>query len=138
MLATRPRFGLGAEWLTACVFLVATVVVAVLVVRALRITPPTLARTAHPAVTASSIPPRAVSVPTLVLGVQEIRVGDSLSQATDRLAAAKVVMLKSTEDVGVLGHREARSYQLGATRFIVVMEPFERGGTPRVAAIYLE
>jgi len=31
-----------------------------------------------------------------------------------------------------------RRYQLGATRFIVVMEPFERGGAPRVAAIYLE
>ena len=138
MLATRPRFALGAEWLTACAFLVATIVVTVLVVRALRPAPPGFVRPAQPAATAMSVPPQAVSVPTLVLGVQEIRVGDSQSQAIDQLAAAKVVTLKSTEEVGLLGRREVRSYQLGATRFLVVIEPFERGGAPRVAAIYLE
>jgi len=137
MLATRPRFGLSAEWLTALAFLIATIVVGVLVVRTLSIAPPAHARVAPPAATAS-VPPQAVSVPTLVLGTQEVQVGDSLSQANERLSAANVVALTSTEEEGLLGRREVRRYKLGATRFIVVMEPFERGGAPRVAAIYLE
>jgi len=39
---------------------------------------------------------------------------------------------------GPLGAREIRSYQLAGTKFILVFEPFERRGEPRVAAIYLQ
>ena len=37
-----------------------------------------------------------------------------------------------------LGPREVRSYQLAGTTFILVLEPFERGGAQRVAGIYMQ
>jgi hypothetical protein len=38
---------------------------------------------------------------------------------------------------GTLGERLTRFYEYAGSKFIVVFEPFERGGEPRVAAIYL-
>ena len=40
-------------------------------------------------------------------------------------------------DRGTLGERLTRFYEYSGSRFIVVFEPFERNGEPRVAAIYL-
>ena len=45
---------------------------------------------------------------------------------------------KNAVETGPLGARDVRSYELGGTRFILVAEPFERGGEPRVSAIYLQ
>ncbi|PYQ72166.1 MAG: hypothetical protein DMG04_18595 [Acidobacteria bacterium] len=132
--ATRTRLSFTGEWLTAALFLAATLVVAVLVVRELRTAPPALA--SEPAPTATTVPPDAVSVPTLMLGTNEIRVGDLEADALARLDASVTLVKQSTER-GPLGARTVRSYQLSGTSFILVFEPFERRGTPRVAAIYL-
>ena len=40
-------------------------------------------------------------------------------------------------DRGTLGERLTRFYEYAGSRFILVFEPFERNGEPRVAAIYL-
>ena len=139
-MATRPRLGSSGEWLTAAVFLAATLLVGSLVVRELRGVPQAFLGPAEPpAVSASeAVPPEAVSVPALMLGAaNEIRVGDRADAAVSRLDAG-VVLVKTTVEGGPLGPREVRSYELSGTRFILVFEPFERRGEPRVAAIYLQ
>ena len=140
MLATRPRLSSSGEWLTAAAFLAATLLVGSLVVRELRGVPQAFSGpTEQPsAATSEAVPPEAVSVPALMLGAaNEIRVGDRADAAVSRLDAG-VVLVKTTVEGGPLGPREVRSYQLSGTRFILVFEPFERRGEPRVAAIYLQ
>jgi hypothetical protein len=137
--ATRTRLSFTGEWLTAALFLAATLVVVVLVVRELRTTPQGIAASPAPeaAPTATTIPADAVSVPTLMLGTKEIRVGDLEADALARLDA-QVRLVKQSTERGPLGERSVRWYQLSGTSFILVFEPFERRGTPRVAAIYLQ
>jgi hypothetical protein len=65
----------------------------------------------------------------------ELAVGDPIANAEAKLTGAAVADRRVEE--GPLGRREIRSYELGGTRFLVVMEPFERKGEVRVAAIYL-
>ena len=140
MLATRPRLSSSGEWLTAAVFLAATLLVGSLVVRELRGVPQAFSGPAEQpaASTSAAVPPEAVSVPALMLGAaNEIRVGDRADAAVSRLDAS-VVLVKKTVEAGPLGPREVRSYELSGTRFILVFEPFERRGEPRVAAIYLQ
>jgi len=139
MEVTRTPPSLSGDWLIAAALLGATFVVGVLVVRELRVVPRASAG-ASESVTATSIsvPSDAVSVPTLMLGAgNEIRVGDARAEALARLDAA-VTLVKQAEERGPLGAREIRAYQLAGTKFILVFEPFERRGAPRVAAIYLQ
>jgi hypothetical protein len=136
--ATRARLSFTGEWLTAALFLAATLVVALLVVRELRVAPPAIASSApEPATATAAVPPEAVSVPTLMLGTREIRVGDRASDAVAEIAVA-AALVKQTDERGPLGPRQVRSYQLAGTNFILVFEPFERRGELRVAAIYLQ
>jgi len=139
MDATRTRLSYAGDWLMACAFLVGTLLVALLIVRELRGAPGDRAD-AMPALSATSaaVPAEAVSVPTLMLGqAYELRVGDRAVDAIERLGP-KVTLLSKVTERGPLGDREVRSYQLAATRFIIVLEPFERAGEPRVAGIYLQ
>lgn len=138
MEATRTRFSFAGEWFTAAAFLAATVLVGALVVRELRVTPhPGGAAPAAPAAT-TAVPADAVSVPSLVLGEGvDIKVGDRAIDTISRLDAT-IVLKRQLRETGPLGPREIRSYELSGTRFILVLEPFERRGEPRVAAIYLE
>jgi hypothetical protein len=78
-------------------------------------------------------------VPVLTLGTSEIKVGDLMSAAVSRLAAAApgLQQVRRATERGPIGLREIRWYQLSGTSFIVVFEPFERRGEPRIAAIYL-
>jgi hypothetical protein len=139
MEATRPRPSLSGDWFIAAALLAATLLVGVLVVRELRGAPRTVAGAAEPATPADvAVPADAVSVPTLLLGVgNEIRVGDARAEALTRLDAS-VTLVSQAEERGPLGMREVRAYQLSGTKFILVFEPFERRGAPRVAAIYLQ
>jgi hypothetical protein len=139
MEATRLRSSVSGDWLIAAALLGATLVVAVLVVRELHVAPRAIASVSEPvSATSASVPSDAVSVPTLMLGAgNEIRVGDPRGDALARLDAA-VTLVKQVEERGPLGAREIRSYQLAGTKFILVFEPFERRGEPRVAAIYLQ
>jgi hypothetical protein len=139
MEATRPRSRVSGDWLIAAALLGATLLVGVLVVRELRVAPRPTAGTPEPvSATSVSVPADAVSVPTLMLGTgNEIRVGDVRDDALARVGAA-VTLVKQVEEHGPLGVREIRTYQLAGTSFILVFEPFERRGAPRVAAIYLQ
>ncbi|PYR31620.1 MAG: hypothetical protein DMF92_04785 [Acidobacteria bacterium] len=139
MSATGSRLRFSGEWLAAAAFLVATLVVGSLVVRELRVAPQAFSDGGEQTSTTSAgVPPEAVSVPKLMLGeANEIRVGDRGDAAVARLDAG-VVLIKTTVERGPLGPREVRSYEVSGTRFILVLEPFERRGEPRVAAIYLQ
>ena len=137
--ATRTRLSFTGEWLIAALFLAATGVVVLLVVRELRVAPQAFASAnTTPATTATAtVPPEAVSVPTLMLGAHEIRVGDSANDTLKSLDAS-IVLVRQSDERGPLGPRQVRSYQLAGTNFILVFEPFERSGESRVAAIYLQ
>ena len=139
MFATGSRLRFSGEWLAAAAFLVATLVVGSLVVRELRVAPQAFSDVGEQSnTTSAAVPPEAVSVPKLMLGeANEIGVGDRVDAAVARLGAG-VVLIKTAVERGPLGPREVRSYELSGTRFILVLEPFERGGEPMVAAIYLQ
>ena len=136
---TRSRLSCTGEWLTVALFLVATCIVALLVVRELRGAPQAFA-TGHAVVAttpAATVPADAVSVPALRLGAHEIRVGDSARDVLSRLDPSITPVTESDEQ-GPVGPRQIRSYRLAGSNFILVFEPFERAGEPRVAAIYLQ
>jgi hypothetical protein len=134
----RSRLSVSGEWIAVAGLLLATIAVGLLVVRELRVAPRAFASAVDEgAATTSAVPADAVSVPALVLGpTVEIKVGDDVAALTARLDPAVMLVSQSFER-GPLGRREVRSYSLAATRFIIVAEPFERHGAPRVAAIYL-
>jgi hypothetical protein len=136
----RVRLGSALEWLVAATFLGATFVVGSLIIHAMRVPRPIAApAVARPiAIEApASIPAGAVSVPVLPFADgREIRVGDTVPAVAARLGrAAETGRLEV--DRGVLGERHARFYEYAGFRFIVLYEPFERKGEPRIAAIYL-
>lgn len=141
-LRTRTTFRLGpvVEWLIAAAFLCATVVVGSLIVRELRAPAPVrAAQPARPQVTTipSSIPARAVSVPVLpFLDGKEVRIGETATAIAARLGRA-AESGRQEVDRGNLGERLTRFYEYGGSRFIIVFEPFERNGEPRVIGIYL-
>ena len=137
MDATRPHLSFPAEWITAAVFLLATLAVGLLIVSELRVPRAPVGReSAAPARIEPSVPDDAVAAPKLMLGGGvELAVGEPADQATMKLAAAAETSRVSER--GPLGAREIRSYELAGTRFIIVFEPFERNGETRVAGIYL-
>jgi hypothetical protein len=142
MEATRARFGSAIEWLLAAAFIVAAVAVASIVVRELRTVGaamPVIAREPQPASTLhTGVPARAVSVPVLLLaGKREVRVGDTVSAVAARLGRDAEVGSQIVERAR-FGDRLTRFYEHGGTRFVLVFEPFEAGGQPKVAAIYLQ
>jgi hypothetical protein len=85
----------------------------------------------------AAIPARAVSVPVLpFLDGKEVRVGETAAAVAARLGRA-AESGRQEIDRGSLGERMTRFYEYAGSRFILVFEPFERNGEPRVAAIYL-
>lgn len=137
----RARLASALEWAVAALFLFATLTVASLLVRDLRVQPVRVrqADLARP-ITASvppSIPERALSVPVLPLaGGHELRIGDSVSAVAARLGRA-AESGRQEVDRGSLGERITRFYEYAGARFILVFEPFEPNGEARLAAIYL-
>jgi hypothetical protein len=141
MDALRVRVAPVVEWVVAAAFLAATLLVASLILGLLHAPRPVLraAPVARPVLTGTPtvIPDRAVSVPVLPFrDGREVRVGDTASAVADRLGRAAEVGRQNT-DQGSIGERLTRFYEYGGLRFILVFEPFERNGEPRVAAIYL-
>ncbi len=137
----RVRFAPTFEWLVAALFLAATLAVGLLLVREFRSAPapapaPSLAEPT--AGTGPTVPERAVSVPALLLmdGAQ-VRIGDSAEQIRQVLGTSSEVGAPVTEPAP-LGPRTIRTYERQGTRFLLVFEPFERKGAPRVAGIYLQ
>jgi hypothetical protein len=144
MEATRVRFGSILEWIIAAACIVAALVVVSLLVRELRTVPtavPVLARegaavvrSSHPA----GIPARAVSVPVLQLpGNTSVRVGDSVRTVAARLGRQAEIGSQTVEP-SRFGERLTRFYEHAGSRFVLVFEPTEERGEPKVAAIYLQ
>jgi hypothetical protein len=140
MDALRVRLGSIVEWAVAAAFLAATFGVGSLVFRELkvsRIQPSVPAAQSAVAGTPSAVPAGAVLVPVLPFqDGKEIRVGDTASAIAVRLGRA-AESGRQEVDRGRLGERLTRFYEYAGFRFILVFEPFERNGEPRVAAIYL-
>jgi hypothetical protein len=142
MDALRLRLASALEWGVAAAFLAATLAVASLILQDMR--GPSVRAAAAPAEAAASvtaipaaIPSGAVSVPVLPFrDGKEIRVGDTAAAVTSRLGRA-AESGREESDRGRLGQRLTRFYEYAGFRFIVVYEPFERNGEPRIGAIYL-
>ena len=132
---TRSRLGFTADALATGAALVSVLLVGLLTAREVHDAP--WAKASRPSSSIATVPQEAVSVPALILGdTAGIRVGDRAASALGRLTGP-VRFISRIEEGGPMGTREVRSYQRADTAFIVVLEPFERGAEPRVAAIYL-
>jgi hypothetical protein len=141
MDALRVRLGSVFEWAVAAMFLGATLLVAVLIAAAIAAAhrPRASVETPLPATVATPacIPAGAVSVPVLPFSNgRELRVGDTAAAVATRLGRA-AELGRQEVDRGVLGERLTRFYEYAGFRFIVVYEPFERGGEYRITGIYL-
>jgi len=73
----------------------------------------------------------------LLPGGKEVRVGDSVAAIAARLGRQAEVGTQAAEPAR-FGERLTRFYEHAGTRFVLVFEPFERNGEPRVAAIFLQ
>jgi hypothetical protein len=141
MTALRLRLASALEWGVAAAFLLATLGVASLVFqdmrRSSRAAAAPVEAAAPVAEVPSAVPPGAVSVPVLPFrDGKDIRVGDTAAAVTERLGRG-AENGRVEADRGRLGQRLTRFYEYAGFRFIVVYEPFERNGEPRIGAIYL-
>ena len=140
MTAVRLRLESALEWGIAAAFLAATLAVASMIFQDLR--GPGVLRAAEVdaavvAATPAAVPAGAVSVPVLPFSDgKEIRVGDTAADVAGRLGRG-AESGREQADRGRLGQRLTRFYEYAGFRFIVVYEPFERNGEPRIGAIYL-
>jgi hypothetical protein len=141
MHAIRLRLHSFADWGIAAALLAATLTVGFLIVhefRALGVPAPAPAREDRPTTLPAVVPSMAVSVPSLSLGEGvEIKIGDPQERVATLVGRAAEIGAPVV-DRGRLGPRTTRFYQIGSTRFLVVFEPFERQGAPRVTAIYIQ
>ncbi len=133
------RPGSALERVVAVTVLLATCCAALLIVRELWQAPPVIAQAvADPTNTPGPVSTRAISVPSLLLrDGRQVKVGDTLESA-ERTLGGGVQSPGQVEGRGVLGERVTREYDEQGTKFAVVFEPFQRGGTLRVAGIYLQ
>ena len=142
MEMTRVRFGSAIEWVLAAAIIAAALGIGSVVLRELRTVSAVMPVSARetPLATAAlpaGVPARAVSVPVLLLtDGKDVRVGDSVAAIATRLGREAEVGSQAV-DRGRFGDRLTRFYEHGGTRFVLVFEPFEQNGQPKVAAIYL-
>ena len=142
MDALRLRLASALEWGIAAAFLAATLAVASMIFQDLR--GPGVLRAASAPVEAApvaaipaAVPAGAVSVPVLPFrDGKEIRVGDTAAAVMAKLGRT-AESGREEADRGRLGQRLTRFYEYAGFRFVLVYEPFERRGEPRVTAIYL-
>jgi len=136
----HSRLGGAAEWLVALAFLIATVLVAALIVRemrAVRTAPPRPLTAPSRAAAPAGASDHAIEVPSLLLADgRQVRQGDTLEQVASQLGSSCRVGTDVVEE-GPLGSRITRACEHAGAKFVLVFEPYERNGTPRVTAIYL-
>jgi len=143
MDVVRARVGSAVEWVVAALFLLATLAVGSLVLRELRAaasaTPAaTMSATVTAAALPAHIPEKAVSVPLLILAPEkEIRVGDTAARVAAVLGREAETGVQQS-DIGPAGERTTRFYDFSGTRFALVYESSEKGGSHKVTAIYLQ
>jgi hypothetical protein len=145
MDVVRARLGSAVEWVVAAAFLLATLAVGSMVLRELRAAAsvgPDTARAAAVVSAASALPAhvpgRAVSVPLLILAPEkEVKVGDTAERVAAVLGREAETGVQQS-DIGPVGERTTRYYDYSGTRFALVFESPERGGSLKVTAIYLQ
>ena len=142
MQATRARFGSALEWVLAAAIIAVVFLTGSIIWRELKTvsaTMPIIARESQPSpIVPAGVPARAVSVPVLLLqGEKQVRVGDTVSTVAARLGREAEVGSQIVERARY-GERLTRFYEHQGTRFVLVFEPFEPHGEPKVAAIYLQ
>ena len=143
MATTRVRVESVLEWVLAAAFILVALAVGSLVVREFRTVSAVtsiIAREAPAPVAAApaAVPPRAVSVPVLLLpDGNAVRVGETLSDVAARLGRQAEAGAQAVERAPN-GERLTRFYEHAGSRFVLVFEPFERNAEPKVAAIYLQ
>jgi hypothetical protein len=145
MDVVRARLGSAVEWVVAAVFLLATLAVGSMVLRELRAAAsvgPDTTRAAAVVSAASALPThvagRAVLVPLLILAPEkEIRVGDTAARVAAVLGREAETGVQQS-DIGPVGERTTRYYDYSGTRFALVFESPDRGGSLKVTAIYLQ
>jgi hypothetical protein len=127
----------------AALFLAATIAVASLLFRDLRLQQRVLrtAPGAQPATMAVTVPPwvpeRALSVPVLPLADgKELRIGDSVSAVAQSLGRS-AESGRQEVDRGRVGERLTRFYEYSGAEFILVFEPLVPDGEAKLAAIYV-
>ena len=139
MEATRVRWGPVVEWLVAAACIVAAIGVVSVAVRQLQsvdAVTPVIAEEAPAPEPPAVVPSRAISVPMVLLaGGQQLRVGERVSALARKLNPAWQVGSDALEHRSN-GTRVTRTYDDGATQFLVVFEPEDRSDS-RVVAIYL-
>ncbi len=141
MDASRPRLGSASEWIIAAAFLLATVGVGLLIIRAMT----TIDRpvTGQAPVTAPSVVPAglpALSIPVSSLnlpGAGELRLGDTLTKVSSMRGRQAETGMQAVDQVR-LGTRLTCGYEYGKIRFTIVYEPFERNGEFRIVGIYVQ
>jgi hypothetical protein len=141
MEATRVRFVSVLEWAVAAIVVAAVVALGSIVAREVRTVQavmPVVAGEALPEPPVpAGIPSRAVSVPMLLLSDgKSIRVGEGLEDVTLRLSGTET--RPQAVERAPNGDRLTSFYDYAGTKFVLVFEPFERNGAPRIAAIYLK
>jgi len=109
----RARLGSALEWFVAALFLIATIAVALLIARELRVSPPVAqAAPESDAVLPVAVPARAISVPVLLLlDGKEVRVGDpvdAVARNLGRSAGSKSTAARSAIDSRGSTSTEAR------------------------------
>jgi hypothetical protein len=147
MEATRVRVESVLEWVLAAACMLVALAVGSLVVREFRtvsaVTSVIARETPRPAPAApapapAAVPPRAVSVPVLLLpDGNAVRVGETLSEVAARLGRQAEAGAQAVERAPN-GERLTRFYEHAGARFVLVFEPFERNAEPQVTAIYLQ
>jgi len=140
MEAARIRFGPILEWLFAAAFIAGALALGSILVSELGTVRPVMRVIAGPAPvveTPAAVPPRAVSVPMLLLDDgRDVRVGDRISDVSKRLGAASGGGVEAIEREA-MRERLTRFYELAGRTFVLVFEASERNAEPRVAGIYL-
>jgi hypothetical protein len=137
---TRARFGSVLEWVIAAACILLALGIGSMMLREVqtfRPVTPVNAEAARIPEAPANVPPRAVSVPMLLLsnGTQ-LHIGERASTIAAKLPTAWQSGSDALER-GANGPRVTRSYDDGRTQFTLVFESPEDGAEQRVAAIYL-
>lgn len=141
MAASRVRVGSALEWLFAAACAAAGVVtlsVAITQMRGVRpVVVPVTAAEAPLVEPPAGLPPRAASVPLLLLNEgREVHLGDRLADVASRLRASSQLLSESKEDLP--GRRRVtRLYNDVGTQFVIVFDGAEAAPDLRVSAIFV-
>jgi hypothetical protein len=142
MAAGRLRLGPAADWTAAAVFLLATVGVTLLILRAFTAIDSPANRQPAQSTTPAAVPAAlpALSIPVSLLNLpnnRQLRLGDRLEDVALLLGREAETGAQVVEE-GRTGLRVTRGYEYANLRFTIVFEPFERNGEFRIAGIYLQ